>query len=70
MFKKPRWLPALSVTNLPIHICRADQDAVARVEMAYYLKSNVCQNAALSIMSSSGHFCQLEKREFAVAFYQ
>jgi len=58
-FEKTRWLPALAHTTLPIHICWGTDDAVARVEMAYYLKEQVCQQATLTIMEGLGHFCQL-----------
>ena len=59
-FEKTRWLPALAKTNLPIHICWGEHDAVARVEMAHYLKKEVCQHAELTIMKGMGHFCQAE----------
>lgn len=58
-FEKTRWLPALAQTKLPVHLCWGDEDAVARVEMAYYLKENICKDAALTIMKGLGHFCQL-----------
>jgi len=58
-FEKSRWLPALAQTNLPIHLCWGDDDAVARVEMAYHLKKNVCKDATLTIMKGLGHFCQI-----------
>ncbi len=58
-FETTRWLPALAQTKLPTHICWGDQDAVARVEMAYYLKENICKEAKLTIMKGLGHFCQL-----------
>ncbi|MFT4536834.1 MAG: pimeloyl-ACP methyl ester carboxylesterase [Saprospiraceae bacterium] len=58
-FEKTRWLPALGQTKLPIHICWGDDDAVARIEMAHYLKQKVCTNATLTIMKGLGHFCQL-----------
>lgn len=58
-FEKTRWLPALGQTKLPIHLCWGDEDAVARVEMAYYLKEHVCKDATLTIMKGLGHFCQL-----------
>lgn len=58
-FEKTRWLPALGVTKLPVHVCWGDQDAVARVEMAHYLKKNICKNADLTIMKGVGHFGQL-----------
>lgn len=62
-FEKTRWLPALSQTELPIHICWGNEDAVAKVEMAYYLKDKVCKNATLTIMKGLGHFCQLGSPE-------
>ena len=62
-FEKTRWLPALAQTKLPIHICWGNEDAVAKVEMAYYLKENICLNATLTIMEGLGHFCQLGSPE-------
>jgi pimeloyl-ACP methyl ester carboxylesterase len=44
---------------LPIHLCWGDQDQVAKVEMAHYLKNKVCRKAKLTIMEGLGHFCQL-----------
>lgn len=67
-FEKTRWLPALAKTKLPIHICWGADDVVARVEMAHYLKSNVCNNAELTIMEGLGHFCQLGSPEKWVAY--
>jgi len=58
-FEKTRWLPALAQTKLPVHICWGDEDAVAKVAMAYHLKENVCKDAELTIMKGLGHFCQL-----------
>ncbi|MGB0917805.1 MAG: alpha/beta fold hydrolase [Flavobacteriales bacterium] len=62
-FEKSRWLPALAKTELPIHICWGQDDAVARVEMAHYLKNQICKNARLTIMPGLGHFCQTENPE-------
>lgn len=58
-FEKTRWLPALTTTSLPIHLCWGDNDAVARVEMALYLKEQICPKATLTIMKGLGHFCQM-----------
>lgn len=58
-FEKTRWLPALGQTKLPIHLCWGDADAVARIEMAHYLKKNICPEAQLTIMKGLGHFCQM-----------
>ncbi|MEM1119495.1 MAG: alpha/beta hydrolase [Bacteroidota bacterium] len=73
-FEKTRWLPALGQTQLPVHICWGDEDNVARVEMAYYLKEKVCKNAELTIMQGLGHFCQLGSSqkwvEYVSAFYR
>lgn len=66
-FEQTRWLPALSTTQLPTHICWGDEDAVARVSMAYHLKEKVCPNATLTIMKGLGHFCQLGSPEKWVA---
>lgn len=73
-FEKTRWLPALAQTKLPVHICWGDEDAVARVEMAYYLKENICKGATLTIMKGLGHFCQMGSPkkwvEYVAAFYR
>ncbi len=73
-FERTRWLPALAKTNIPIHICWGDKDAVASVEMAYYLKQEICKDASLSIMKGVGHFCQLGSPhiwlEKVLEFYQ
>ncbi len=73
-FEKSRWLPALSSTDLRIHICWGDADAVARIEMAHYLKTNVCPDATLTIMKGLGHFCQLGSPvqwcDYVLSFYK
>ena len=73
-FEKTRWLPALAQCKLPIHICWGDDDAVARVSMAHFLKQNVCKDANLTIMKGLGHFCQLGNPEkwveYIGAFYK
>ena len=58
-FEATRWLPALSKTPLPVHLCWGDEDAVARVAMAHHLKEKVCKDATLTIMKGLGHFCQM-----------
>ncbi|MBE9548318.1 MAG: alpha/beta hydrolase [Proteobacteria bacterium] len=58
-FEKSRWLPALAQTSLPVHLCWGNDDAVAKIEMAYYLKEHICRDATLTIMEGLGHFCQL-----------
>jgi pimeloyl-ACP methyl ester carboxylesterase len=58
-FEKSRWLPALAQTSLPVHLCWGNDDAVAKIEMAYYLKKHICRDAKLTIMEGLGHFCQL-----------
>ena len=72
-FEKTRWLPALSKVDLPIHICWGDADAVARIEMAHYLKKNICPKATLTVMKGLGHFCQLGSPkkwvQYVCAFY-
>lgn len=72
-FEKTRWLPALKQTQLPVHICWGDEDAVAKVAMAHYLKKHICKNASLTIMKGLGHFCQLGSPqkwvEYVLAFY-
>ncbi|MEL6250848.1 MAG: alpha/beta hydrolase [Bacteroidota bacterium] len=73
-FEKTRWLPALKEVKLPVHVCWGESDAVARVEMAHYLKENICKDAVLSLMPGVGHFCQLGSPEIWVknvsAFYR
>ncbi|MEC9407511.1 MAG: alpha/beta hydrolase [Pseudomonadota bacterium] len=58
-FEATRWLPALAATEIPVHLCWGEADAVARVEMAHYLKQKVCKSAVLSLMPGVGHFCQI-----------
>lgn len=58
-YEKTKWLPALSETKLPIHLCWGAADAVAKVEIAYHLKEKICPKAELTIMKNVGHFCQL-----------
>lgn len=73
-YETPRWLPALSKTSIPIHLCWGNKDNVARVEMAHYLKKEVCPQAQLSIMEDTGHFGQLGSPETwlqsVLAYYQ
>lgn len=72
-FEKTRWLPALQQTQLPIHICWGDEDAVANLAIAHYLKDEICPQAILTIMKGLGHFCQLENPkkwiEYILPFY-
>ena len=58
-FEATRWLPALAATDVPIHICWGQADAVARVAMAHHLKAHVCADAVVTLMPGVGHFCQL-----------
>jgi len=75
-FEESRWLSALGVAGkqTPVHICWGDADAVARIEMARYLKNTVCPDATLTVMPGVGHFCQLGSPELWLenvnAFYQ
>lgn len=62
-FERTRWLPALCSIARPVHLCWGDADAVARVEMAHWLKAKVCPEARLSLMPGVGHFCQLSDPE-------
>lgn len=62
-YEASRWLPALSQTKVPIHICWGDQDNVAKVEIAHHLKNQVCPSAQLTLMKGAGHFCQLGSPE-------
>jgi pimeloyl-ACP methyl ester carboxylesterase len=72
-FEQTRWLPSLALIREPVHLCWGDADAVARVEMAHYLKRHVCQDAQLTLMPGVGHFCQLSDPDVWVksvaAFY-
>ncbi|MEO1655552.1 MAG: alpha/beta hydrolase [Bacteroidota bacterium] len=72
-YEKTRWLPALKETQIPVHICWGDVDAVARIAMAHYLKQ-LQPKAQLTIMKGLGHFCQLGSPEEWVkhvgAFYE
>jgi len=72
--EQPRWLPALAKTEVPIHLCWGDEDQVASVEMAHFLKKEVCPKATLTIMKGLGHFCQLGSPEVwaesVLAFYE
>lgn len=67
-YEKTRWLPALSQTKTPIHLCWGSTDEVARVEMAHYLHHEICPNSTLTIMDGLGHFCQLGSPEKWVEF--
>ena len=58
-YEEIRWLPAMKKTKVPIHLCWGNKDNVAKVEMAYYLKQQVCTGAKLTIMEGVGHFGQL-----------
>jgi len=73
-YEEKRWLVALQRTKIPIHLCWGNKDNVAKVEMAHYLKENVCSEAELSIMEGVGHFCQLGSPKIwltsVLAFYQ
>lgn len=73
-FEKTRWLPGISQTSLPVHICWGTDDAVASVKMAYYLKEKICPDAELTIMEGLGHFCQLASPqiwlEYVSKFYE
>ena len=62
-FEQSRWLPALARTSRPVHLCWGEADAVARVEIADYLKSRVCTGATVTRMPGVGHFCQLSDPE-------
>ncbi len=58
-YEVKRWLPAMGKTQVPIHLCWGDKDKVAKVEIAYFLKEQVCPQAQLTIMEGVGHFCQI-----------
>lgn len=72
-FETTRWLPALSKATIPIHLCWGEDDNVARVGMAHFLKENICPQAKLTIMKNVGHFGQLGNpavwSESVLAFY-
>ncbi|MFY0627714.1 MAG: alpha/beta hydrolase [Reichenbachiella sp.] len=59
-FEKSRWIPAVQKTEIPVHFCWGKDDAVARVEMAHFLKNEVCPEATLTIMEDVGHFAQMD----------
>jgi len=65
-FEKTRWLPHLSKTKVPIHLCWGEADAVAKVSMAHHLHQKVCTTAQLTLMKGVGHFCQLGSPEIWV----
>jgi len=73
-FEKARWLPALSQTQVPVHICWGEQDAVARVAMAHYIKDKICPQATLTIMKNLGHFGQMASpkawNEAVIGYYR
>ncbi len=73
-FENSRWLPALAKCELPLHLCWGEDDRVARIQMAHYLKNEVCTNATLTVMKGLGHFCQLDKPdkwvEYVSGFYK
>ncbi|MEL6659475.1 MAG: alpha/beta hydrolase [Bacteroidota bacterium] len=62
-YEASRWLPAMNKTKVPIHLCWGDKDQVAKVEIAHYLKQQICPQAQLTIMEGAGHFCQLGSPE-------
>lgn len=62
-WEKTRWLPALTACDLPVRLRWGDADAVARIEMAHYLKDKICPQADLKVMPGLGHFCQLGSPE-------
>lgn len=62
-FEKTRWLPSLARTQVPVHLCWGEADAVASVTMADYLKANVCTDATVTRMPGVGHFCQISDPE-------
>jgi len=62
-FQNVRWLPALSHTTIPIHICWGAADSVAPIEVAHHLKNVICPNAKLTEIKGLGHFGQLENPE-------
>lgn len=62
-YESKRWLPALTETRVPIHICWGNKDEVAKVAIAYYLKKNICTRAQLTIMEGVGHFGQIGSPE-------
>jgi pimeloyl-ACP methyl ester carboxylesterase len=59
-FEKFRWLPALKLLKVPIHLCWGEDDAVARVQIPHFVKQQYCPSATISYMPNVGHFCQLD----------
>ncbi len=55
-----RWLPALSQTDLPLHICWGAADRVAPPAVAEHLQRVVCPQATLTWLEGVGHFAQQE----------
>lgn len=74
-FEHTRWIPSLAVASqtLPVHICWGESDRVANVAIAHHLKNNVCPSATLTLMTHTGHFCQLgsphQWTQAVLAFY-
>ena len=66
-FEKTRWLPSLSKTKLPVHLCWGDDDRVAVIAMPRYVKEKVCPQATLTEMKGVGHFGQLSSPDKWVA---
>jgi pimeloyl-ACP methyl ester carboxylesterase len=59
-FEQTRWLPALSATRTPIHVCWGALDRVAPPAIAEHLKAHVCPAAHFTLLPRAGHFCQQE----------
>ena len=57
-----RWIGALRVTDLPVHIVWARQDPVAVEKMAHVLHDEIA-NSDLRLLDGVGHFPMIEATE-------
>ncbi|MBX2871336.1 MAG: alpha/beta hydrolase [Saprospiraceae bacterium] len=59
-FQNHRWLPPLKHTKIPLQICWGDQDVVAPLAVAHFLRDQVMPQAKFSLIEGVGHFAQIE----------
>jgi pimeloyl-ACP methyl ester carboxylesterase len=73
-FQNTRWLPALTATRIPIHLCWGALDRVSPPAIAEHLKARVCPSARVTLLPRAGHFCQQEDpdgwNEAVLGFWQ
>jgi pimeloyl-ACP methyl ester carboxylesterase len=62
-FQNTRWLPALTATDVPVHLCWGALDRVSPPAIAEHLKARVCPSARVTLLPRAGHFCQQEDPE-------